>query len=271
MSVCSIWDGIIKPTRTDRLQHGPRTTGITMVIDTGIGLNEMEDMLCMASEFIDIMKLGFGSSFLYDKHTLNEKIALCTSRGILICPGGTFLEIAVLQRVWERCLERCKELGFTCVEVSDGTIELPRSLRNRIIRFALELDLQVFTEVGKKEDGSHLPIDEQIRYIEEDLEAGSKRVIIEGRESGTNVGVFDADGNLRATDVDTITDRLPDRDALIWEAPLKSQQVRFIKRFGSNVNLGNIPPASVLALECLRQGLRSDTIHCSSHEQRFKK
>jgi phosphosulfolactate synthase len=260
MASHSLWQDLVKPTRTDRILSRPRAKGLTMVIDTGIGLHQLDDLLTTAADYVDILKLGFGSSLLYNPRTLQKKIEACDQHQIQICPGGTFLEIAVLQQVWERWLIRCKELGFSCIEVSDGTIELNRNLRNRIIRFALDLDLQVYTEVGKKEDGSHLPIEEQIRCIEEDLEAGSRRVIIEGRESGTNVGVFDANGNLRSPDVDSIVDRLPDPGVLIWEAPLKTQQVRFIKRFGSNVNLGNIPPTSVLALECLRQGLRSDTI-----------
>ncbi|UOF89757.1 phosphosulfolactate synthase [Fodinisporobacter ferrooxydans] len=254
------WQNIVLPPLADRTKSKPRKDGVTMVIDTGLGLQETRDLLNLAGNFIDIIKLGFGSAYLYPETILREKIALLKEHQIEICPGGTFLEIAVLQDVWKQWMERCAEIGFTCVEVSDGTIDLPRPLRNQLIRYAQKLDFQVFGEIGKKEDGSHLPVAEQLQQIEEDLAHGAKLVIIEGRESGKNVGMYEKDGSLRFADVEQLMKSGIDKTLVIWEAPLKSQQVQFIKYFGANVNIGNIAPTAVLSLECLRQGLRSDTI-----------
>jgi len=146
------------------------------------------------------------------------------------------------------------------MEVSDGTVDLPLEERRRLIEMAREAGFSVMTEVGKKEAGQLLKPAEAIRLIQLDLEAGAAKVIVEGRESGRRAGLYDADGSIRTDDLEALLSGVPDPSRLMWEAPLKQQQEAWIRRFGPNVSLGNIPPGDVLALEALRRGLRGDTL-----------
>jgi phosphosulfolactate synthase len=243
----------------------PRETGVTMIIDTGMGIGASRDLADLASPYIDFVKLGFGSSKVYPDTVLQEKIVLWHQYGIPVYPGGTFLEIAVLQGRWESFLERCREIGFAAVEISDGTIELGRSLRTRMIRKVRDMGFVTLTEVGKKSASQKLTVSQQVRNILEDLAAGASYVIIEGRESGRNTGLFDENGALSESELLELLNGLESSciEKMIWESPLPSQQENFIRLFGPNVNLGNIPPSSVVSLESLRRGLRSDTLRSS--------
>lgn len=146
------------------------------------------------------------------------------------------------------------------MEVSDGTIDLPPEERQRVIQMARQMGFPVITEVGKKESGRPLEPQGAVRQIHQDLEAGAVKVIVEGRESGKNAGLYGGDGEVRSADLDALLAGVVDSSLLMWEAPLKQQQEVWIRRFGPNVNLGNIPPGDVLALEALRRGLRGDTL-----------
>jgi phosphosulfolactate synthase len=254
------WDDILRDPLPGRLAKPRTTCGLTMLIDTGLGLQETRDLVELAGPYIDLVKLGFGTSKLYPMNVLKEKIRLLQSQQIEVYPGGTFLEAAVLQNRWHQFLERCHLLGFRTVEVSDGTIPLPQEKRHEIIRYASGQGFKVITEVGKKEDGLHLSVDTQLQMIEADLEAGAFKVILEGRESGKAVGMYEKDGSIRQDDFDALTSKVKNLDHLIWEAPLKSQQEEMIAKFGPNVNFGNINPRDIIALEALRVGLRSDTL-----------
>ncbi|TCP59415.1 phosphosulfolactate synthase [Tumebacillus sp. BK434] len=254
------WDDILRDPLPGRLAKPRTTNGLTMLIDTGLGLKETDDLVELAGPYIDFVKLGFGTSKLYPAHVLREKITLLQANQIEIYPGGTFLEAAILQNRWHQFLDRCLTLGFRTVEVSDGTIPLSWQQREEIIRYASAQGLKVITEVGKKEDGVHLPVDTQLAMIDADLAAGAFKVILEGRESGKAVGMFAEDGSIRQDDFDELTANVQNLDQLIWEAPLKSQQEELICKFGPNVNFGNINPRDTIALEALRCGLRSDTL-----------
>jgi phosphosulfolactate synthase len=153
------------------------------------------------------------------------------------------------------------------MEVSDGTIDLDPADRRAAILLAREFGFRVITEVGKKEGGSHLDPAHALELIHSDLEAGAEKVIVEGRESGKNAGIYDADGQPRTDDLEALVAGLPDPGVLMWEAPLKAQQEALIARFGPDVNLGNIPPEEVLAVEALRQGLRGDTLRLALRGQ----
>jgi phosphosulfolactate synthase len=231
-----------------------------MIIDKGLGLSQTGDLLEMASDYIDYIKFTFGTAALYSQALLRAKIALIRSYGINVYPGGTFFEVAVTQGKVDAYLHRCKDLGFTCIEVSDGTITLAPEARRQAIARAREFGLQVVTEVGKKAAGSVFDPDEAVRQIRADLEAGAVKVIVEGRESGKNAGVYDAQGKIADAALDRIVAGAGDPGVLMWEAPLKVQQEELIIRFGPDVNLGNIPPEEALALEALRRGLRGDTL-----------
>jgi phosphosulfolactate synthase len=238
----------------------PRREGLTMVIDKGLGLAETEGVLLLAHGYVDYWKLPFGTPALYARPLLQQKVALVRRFGLAVYPGGTFLEVAVLQGQVEAFLDRCGEIGFTAVEVSDGTIPLDPGERRALIRAARARGLRVVSEVGKKDAHARVTVAQLHRSIEEDLAAGSERIIVEGRESGVSVGVYNERGAILEDELAKILSGVPDPSVLIWEAPRKSQQEEFILRFGPNVNLGNIPPGEVLALEALRRGLRSDTL-----------
>lgn len=244
---------------TGRRANKPRTTGRTMVIDKGIGLGAFADMLDTSAPYIDMIKIGFGTTPLYPVSLLRQKIDMAKARDIIIYPGGTFLEVAVQQGKTDDFFEMVRELGFNGIEVSDGTIDLPRDTRNALIRQGRDLDMTVMTEYGKKAWGSEIEIGRFVAAFCHDLEFGAEMVIVEGRESGRGVGLFDEQGELRDGALEEMLERTGNPDRLMWEAPLKHQQVHLMKMIGNHVNLGNIPLDDILSLECLRRGLRSDT------------
>jgi len=213
-----------------------------------------------SGEYIDIIKLTFGTSAFYEREFLTEKIRLLTTAHIDVMPGGTFLEVALWKGAYEKYLERAKELGFSTIEISDGTIEMDLLTRKDTIRQALDMDFKVITEVGKKDPKEALPIALVHQLIREDLECGAFKVIIEAREAGKGVGIFDQAGKIKQDEVDNIIAGVENVDHLMWEAPIKNQQQELIIQFGNNINLGNVPAEEILALEALRQGLRGDTL-----------
>lgn len=253
------WRDIVKFPLGGRNQK-PRNQGMTMIIDKGMGLAETKDLLNMSGDYIDFIKLAFGTSALYNQNVLAEKIELARSYGIEIYPGGTFLEVAVLQGRLENFLQAARSTGFTSIEVSDGTINLYPEVRERAIFRAGELGFRVLTEVGKKHEDDRAPVKEMAGLIKSDLKNGACLVIVEGRESGTSVGLYDRHGNFIKDDFEQLLEELEDTSVIMWEAPIKDQQLELIRRFGPNVNLGNIPTGEVLALEALRVGLRSDSL-----------
>lgn len=245
----------------------PRNQGLTMVIDKGLGLGETRDLLSIAGDYIDFIKLGFGTSALYDQALLEEKIHLAKNYSVDIYPGGTFLEVAVLQDKLSEYLMLAKALGYTAIEVSDGTVNISSEVRDRAISMAVALGFKVLTEVGKKDPSENVPAGYYVKQILRDLENGAFKVIIEGRESGKNVGVYDQEGLLIVDEMDAVVNAIEDTRSLIWEAPLKEQQQDLILLFGPNVNLGNISPYEVMALEALRVGLRGDTLRSVCDKQ----
>jgi len=174
-------------------------------------------------------------------------------------PGGTLAEVALMQKTWPAYLERATALGFNFLEISDGTIDLPRDQRREAIRSARDTGFRVVAEVGKKHEDDEIALEAQIEQALADLEAGAVMVIVEGRESGRNVGIYGSEGEIRSERLTSLAEGLPPA-AVIWEAPLKKQQEELIRVFGPNVSLGNVAPEDVLALEALRQGLRGDTL-----------
>jgi len=253
------WEGVIVMPGGERTSK-PRSSGLTMVIDKGLGLGQIQDLTATAGAYLDLVKLTFGTSAFYDTELLKKKNRFLSASSVEVMPGGTFLEVAFWQGVVEKYLERARGLGFTAIEVSDGTIELPRPERGQLIRRARALGFTVISEVGKKDPKEALPFPLLHELVREDLGNGAFKVIIEAREAGKGVGIFDAQGQTRMDEVDQILKGVEDVNDLVWEAPLKNQQQDLILRFGPNVNLGNIPAEEVLALEALRQGVRGDTL-----------
>lgn len=255
------WQRIIKGTRDSRTGK-PRRTGLTMVYDTGRGLAETRDALQVSAHLIDLWKLSFGTSAFMDRKVLQEKLELLSDHRVLTFPGGTLLEVALVEHHCRVYMHHAKRLGFKAVEISDGTISVPRFRRKNIINCALDAGLVPITEVGKK-DPKRQPTAEQLaEEALEDIEWGAQWVIVEGRESGIGIGIYDEHGHVEENEVERLTEIVGDStDRLIWEAPLRMQQSFLIERFGSNVNIGNVECTEILALEALRNGLRFETLH----------
>ncbi len=242
------------PGRTQK----PRSAGLTMVIDGGLGGAAFEDLVESHGDLIDLLKLGWGTA-LVTRH-LDRKIAALRNAGIDWYFGGTLFEIFVQQGKFDDYRRFCAQHGAKWVEVSNGTIELDNSRKAEYVA-RLTDDFSVLSEVGYKDPdrSEHLPPVRWIRYIKEDLEAGARHVITEARESGRS-GITRPNGELRFGLIEEILESGVDIDKLVFEAPNKELQTYFVKRVGSNVNLGNIAPADVIGLETLRLGLRSDTV-----------
>jgi phosphosulfolactate synthase len=253
------WAGVFRMPQPGRSLK-PRSDGFTMVLDKGLGRNATEDLMATAADYIDFVKFSFGTSAFYDEKVLREKVEIVTGAGVDIYPGGTFLEVTVWQDRYADYLKRAKELGFTAIEVSDGTLQMSDTVRADCIKRALDAGFRVVTEVGKKSPDEKIAMAEMHRLIAHDVESGAFQVIVEAREAGRGVGIFDKSGAVNESEVDQIVAGVVSLDKLMWEAPIKNQQQYLILRFGNNVNLGNVPTTDVLALEALRQGLRGDTL-----------
>lgn len=254
------WVGILDFPAADR-EARPRQRGLTMVIDKGIGLTGTRDLMELAGDYVDQVKLTFGTSAFYPHRLLRQKIELVKSYGVDIFPGGTFLELALMQNKLEAYLERAESLGFTGIEVSDGTITLDAATRAATIRRARAFGFTlVVSEVGKKDPRDQVPDLELWTQVEDDFASGSDLVIVEGRESGQGVVIYDEVGHILEQELEQMVSHVSQPGRLMWEAPQKAQQHQLVMRFGPNVNLGNIAPDEALALEALRVGLRGDTL-----------
>lgn len=242
-----------------QLREKPRTKGLTMVIDKGVGLGAYRDLLELAASYFDIYKLGFGTAALYSNELLRHKLTLAVQHGLHIMPGGTLFEIALRQSSATAYMNSIKAAGFNAVEISDGTFPLSRKERREAIAAGVDAGLVVYTEVGKKAADYRTELNELLETLQADLAAGASHVIVEARESGT-VGIFDKNGCADCGFVREIASAAGEQASrLIWEAPQKEQQVSLICTLGSDVNLGNISCTDVLSVETLRRGLRGDT------------
>lgn len=245
---------------TGQRSRKPRVSGKTMVIDKGLGLHALEDLLQTAGSYMDMLKIGFGTSPLYETALLKKKIEMAKAHNILVYPGGTFLEVAIVQQSIDHYFDMVSYLGFNGLEISDGTVEVPRDVRSELIRRGIDSGLTVITEYGKKGWGSTIELEELIETVTIDSELGAALITIEGRESGKGVGIYDEDGGCKDEEIGLVLAGVPSPDLLLWEAPYKDQQVHLLKRLGSGIHLGNIAPTDLISLEALRRGLRSDTL-----------
>jgi phosphosulfolactate synthase len=230
-----------------------RHLGLTHVIDKGLGPRAWEDVLEVAGDHISIVKLGWGTAYV--TRNLERKLDVLRDKPVVI--GGTFFEVVYLRDQLDDYKQWLTDLGLTHVEISDGTVEIPRDRKLELIAdFAR--DFTVLSEVGSKDSSVEYSVAEWTRWLNEDLEAGAWKVITEAREGGT-AGIFDSDGGMRTELIGEIANVVGPAN-IIFEAPTKAAQAWFVKQFGPSVNLGNIPPDEVIPLETLRLGLRADTI-----------
>jgi phosphosulfolactate synthase len=233
----------------------PRDRGLTHVIDKGMTLPDVEGMLEAAGDYVDIVKLGWGTSYV--TKNLPEKVRLYQSLGAPVVCGGTLLEAAIARGRVDEFRRWTEALGFTHVEVSDGTIQIERDSKLELISSMAE-QFVVLSEVGSKDAECVFAPYQWVGWIRDELAAGAWKVITESREAGT-AGIFRQTGEVRSGLIDEIVHEIPVGD-LLFEAPQKEQQAWFIRHLGPEVNLGNIPPEEVIPLETLRLGLRSDTM-----------
>jgi phosphosulfolactate synthase len=233
----------------------PRQQGITHVLDRGLSVADVDGMVEVAGDFVDFVKLGWGTALATGN--LDAKLERYRAHAIPVVLGGTLTELAIVQRRVDGLVDYLRRLDLSHVEVSDGTIDLDHDDKLRLIE-RLAAEFTVFSEVGSKDADTIMAPYRWVEQIEAELKAGAWRVIAEARETGT-AGIYRADGEVRMGLIDEIAHGV-DPACLIFEAPRKEQQVWFLKRFGAEVNLGNVAPQDVLSLETLRLGLRSDTI-----------
>jgi phosphosulfolactate synthase len=231
----------------------PDHVGLTHVIDKGLGPRAWEDVLEVAGDHISIVKLGWGTAYVTS--SLERKLDVLRSKPVVI--GGTFFEVVYALDRLDDYKSWLSDLGLTHVEISDGTIEIPRERKLELIAdFAR--DFTVLSEVGSKDSSVEYSIAEWTQWLNEELEAGAWKVITEAREGGT-AGIFDSSGGMRTELITDIAGAVGPAN-IVFEAPTKAAQAWFVKQFGPSVNLGNIPPDEVIPLQTLRLGLRGDTL-----------
>jgi phosphosulfolactate synthase len=235
------------------LDFEPRSGGLSHVLDKGLGPHAWEDVLETCGVYIDVVKLGWGTAYVTPN--LRRKLDVLKEKPVVI--GGTFFEVVYVKGKVDEYKRWLSDLGLTHVEISDGTVEIPRDEKLELIA-DLARDFTVLSEVGSKDSDVNFAPYLWVQWIKEELEAGAWKVITESRESGT-AGIFRPTGEMRTGLIDEIVHEIEVND-LIFEAPTKASQAWFVKEFGPTVNLGNIPPDEVIPLETLRLGLRGDTL-----------
>ena len=234
----------------------PRLSGLTMVMDKGLSVEESKSFLSVAHPHVDIIKLGFGTAYVTSN--LEEKLEVFRSYNIPIYFGGTLFEAFLIRDQLEDYLEICKKYRVTYIEVSDGSVDIPHKEKCDYIERLTQYGI-VLSEVGSKDAAHIIPPYKWIELMRAELSAGASYVIAEAREAG-NVGIYRGSGEVREGLVQEILTQIPE-EKIIWEAPQKEQQLYFIELLGCNVNLGNIAPTEVIPLEAMRIGLRGDTFH----------
>lgn len=238
------------PERTTR----PRESGVTMMMDKGLSLKEAEHFCHSSAEFTDLVKFGFGTALI--TKDLKDKIRVYREAGLEPYFGGTLFEMFAVRDKVDDYKRFVDQYGIETVEVSDGSMKIEPEEKLEYIR-DLASGKKVLSEVGTKIKGIHIPNEDWVKHMKTELEAGAWKVIAEARESGT-IGIYNANGTANKELIEDIMKEVSVDDVL-WEAPLKAQQVMFIQLVGANVNLGNIAPNEVVAMEALRCGMRGDT------------
>jgi phosphosulfolactate synthase len=242
-------------------EEKPRKKGITMVLDKGLGLETAESLMNISGDYVDYLKFGWGTSIVHEQDIIKDKVAMYKSHNITPYTGGTLFELAYMNDKLEEFFQEAHDLGFEAIEVSDGSTTISHDKKLECIESAKKDGFEVLSEVGKKDPGldKELSLDERIDYMQNELESGSSLIIVEAREGGKNIGIYDKSGNAKEDEIDYILDNF-DGNKILWEAPNKDQQVFFILKLGNDVNLGNVSTDDITSLETLRRGLRGDTV-----------
>ena len=211
-----------------------------MVLDKGLGLETAESLMNISGEYVDYLKFGWGTSIVHEQEIIKAKVEMYKSHDITPYTGGTLFELAYMNHKLDEFFKEARELGFPAIEISDGSTNIHHNDKLNAIKRAKDEGFEVLS-------------------MQDELDAGSSLVIVEAREGGKNIGIFDKAGNAKEDEIDIILDKI-DADKILWEAPNKDQQVFFILKLGNTVNLGNVSSDDITSLETLRQGLRGDTV-----------
>lgn len=242
-------------------EEKPRNKGFTMVLDKGLGFETAKNLMEISGEYVDFLKFGWGTIIVHDEEIIKRKVKMYKSFGIIPYTGGTLFEIAYIKKEIPKFFKEAKEIGFEAIEISDGSTDMTEKEKLEFISEAKEKGFYVLSEVGKKDPqaDAEITIEKRIELVNSELKAGSDMVIIEAREGGKNIGIYDEKGTAKEEEVDYLLKHIPE-EKIIWEAPNKDQQVYFILKLGKEVNLGNISTDDITSLETIRRGLRGDTI-----------
>lgn len=235
----------------------PRAHGVTMIMDKGLSIEEAKNLMSVGAPYIDIIKLGFGTAYVTPN--LKEKLKVYKDAGMAVYFGGTLFESFLIRGQLDDYIGAIKKYELNHVEVSDGSITIPHEEKCKYITRMVEEGFTVLSEVGSKDAAHIMAPYKWLQQMRDELNAGSTYVIAEAREAG-NIGIYRGTGEVREGLVDEILTQIP-AEKIIWEAPQKAQQLYFLQLLGCNVNLGNIAPTEIIALEAMRIGLRSDTLH----------
>lgn len=231
-----------------------------MVLDKGLGFETAKSLMEISGEYVDYLKFGWGTSIVHEQEIIKSKVEMYKSHNITPYTGGTLFELAYAKDKLEEFFDEAHNLGFPAVEVSDGSTSIPHEDKLECIEKAVDAGFEVLSEVGKKDPNldKELTIDERISNMNDELDAGSSLIIVEAREGGKDIGIFDKQGNAKEDEIDIILNNIQP-EKILWEAPNKNQQVFFILKLGNTVNLGNVSSDEITSLETLRRGLRGDT------------
>ena len=245
----------------NKREEKPRQKGITMVLDKGLGLETGESLMDISGEYVDYLKFGWGTSIVHEQDIIRKKVEMYKSYNITPYTGGTLFELAYMNNKLEEFFQEAHDLGFEAIEVSDGSTTIAHDKKLECIEAAKKDGFEVLSEVGKKDPelDKKLSLDERIEYMQAELDSGSLLIIVEAREGGKDIGIYDKSGNAKEDEIDYILNNF-NGDKLLWEAPNKDQQVFFILKLGNDVNLGNVSTDDITSLETLRRGLRGDTV-----------
>ena len=242
-------------------EEKPRDCGLTMVLDKGLGLEMANSLMDISGEYVDYLKFGWGTSIVHEQDIIKAKVEMYKDHDIIPYTGGTLFELAYMKDKLEDFFSEARSLGFQAIEISDGSTNIIHEDKLNCIKRAVDEGFEVLSEVGKKDPtlDMELTLDERISQMNDELDAGSSLIIVEAREGGKNIGIFDKSGNAKEDEIDVIVEKI-DNKRILWEAPNKDQQVFFILKFGNTVNLGNVSSDDITSLETLRRGLRGDTL-----------
>ena len=207
----------------------PRKRGLTTLLDRGLGYHAALDLVEQAADYIDLVKLGWGTTRLISEEAVRKKIALYKDNQIKVSNGGTILEIAYQQGKATQFFLSAREIGIDSIEVSNGVVRIPREHKQKLINEACELGFEVFSEIGKKDplEDAAISLQERIEEAKHDMAAGASKVIIEAREGGKGIGIYDERGSVKEEMVSSLVSEIG-VDNIIFEAPDKNQQVYLI-------------------------------------------